>query len=182
MKIQVIGAPGSGKSTLAEHIHRVTGVHWIDTDRYLWKDESFSEQRPIEERYKLYNDDVAKHKEHIVSGSVHSWNPQGFADRELLVLLLLDDDIRMKRLWDREYARFGSRMLPGGDHYKLTREFLDWCLTYRTADEKAINSLACHRLLLKQASCKTLVLDANNPPETLCETVLRAYRDISPIT
>jgi len=175
MKIQIIGASGTGKSTLGKAIGRKTGVFWIDTDRYLWKDEDFTENYPILDRLKLYQNDMSNHSDYIVSGSVHSWNPQGFQDRELLVLLTIDEIIRMKRLYDREYVRYGERMLPGGDHYELTREFLNWCQTYLTEDENAICSLACHKLRLREAACKTLILDGNQPVEALCDVVLHAY-------
>lgn len=175
MKIQVIGASGTGKSTLCKYISEKTGVYWIDTDKYLWKDSSFTENHHVEERFKMYNDDSANHQDYVVSGSVHSWNPEGFNDRELLVLLILDEEIRMKRIYDREFARFGERMLPGGDHYDLTCEFLDWCRTYLTEDENAVNSLASHMLRLKEASCKTLVLDGNQPEYVLYAHILNAY-------
>lgn len=175
MKIQVIGASGTGKSTLCKYISEKTGIYWIDTDKYLWKDSSFTENHLVEERFKMYNDDIANHQDYVVSGSVHSWNPEGFNDRELLVLLILDEEIRMKRIYDREFARFGERMLPGGDHYHLTCEFLDWCRTYLTEDENAVNSLASHMLRLKEASCKTLVLDGNQPVYALYAHIINAY-------
>ena len=175
MKIQIIGASGTGKSTLARYLSEKTGVYWIDTDKYLWKDSSFTENYPVEDRFGMYNDDMANHQDYIVSGSVHSWNPGGFNDRELLVLLMVDEDTRMKRIYDREFASFGARMLPGGDHYQLTREFLDWCRTYLTEDENTIDSLANHRLRLQEASCKTLVLDGNLPVDALYAHVLNAY-------
>lgn len=175
MKIQVLGASGTGKSTLCRYMSEKTGAYWIDTDKYLWKDDSFTENHPVEERLRMYYDDITKYQDYVVSGSVYSWNPNGFSDRELLVLLLVDEEIRMKRIYDREFSRFGERMLPGGDHYQLTREFLDWCRTYQTADENAINSLAGHMLRLREASCNTLVLDGNQPIDALNTHVLNAY-------
>ncbi len=175
MKIQVIGAPGVGKSTLCEYISNKTGVYWIDTDRYLWKGQDYIEQNSLEERFRLYNLDKNNYRDYIVSGSVHSWYPEGFKDRELLVLLILDEEIRMKRLYDREFLRFGERMLPGGDHYHLTCEFLNWCKTYLSADEKAVNSLACHMRMLEEVDCKTLILDGNKSLDELCKCVLNAY-------
>lgn len=180
MKIQVIGASGTGKSTLCRTISEQTGVFWIDSDKYLWKDEAFTENHPVEERMRLCQEDMARHQDYIVSGSVYSWHPEGFQDRDMLVLLRLDEEARMKRLYDRELARFGERMLPGGDHYELTVEFLDWCRTYLSEDENAINSLACHMLRLREAKCKTLVLDAGQPVEMLAAMVLKAWADCQP--
>lgn len=44
MKVQIIGGSGTGKSTLAKFISEKENIMWIDTDRYLWKDESFTEK------------------------------------------------------------------------------------------------------------------------------------------
>lgn len=149
MRIQVIGASGTGKSTVCQYISEKTGVFWIDTDKYLWKDQDYTVKYSIEERYRMYNRDIAKYPDYIVSGSVYSWNPRGFHNRELLVLLRLDDEIRMNRLYNRELARYGTRALPGGDHYELSCEFLEWCKTYLTEDENAVNSLARHTVIVK---------------------------------
>jgi len=175
MKIQVIGASGTGKSTLCKYISKKTDTYWIDTDKYLWKDSSFTENYSIEERLKMYYIDIVNHQDYVVSGSVHSWNPEGFRDKELLVLLTIDEEIRMKRIYDREFLRFGERMLPGGDHYQLTCEFLNWCKTYLIADENEINSLDSHKFRLKEASCRTLVLNGNQTVDALCSYILDAY-------
>ncbi|ROR30588.1 hypothetical protein EDD66_102241 [Mobilisporobacter senegalensis] len=95
MKIRVIGASGVGKSTLCKYISEVADIYWIDTDRYLWKDADFTENYPIEERLKMYQNDIC--------------------------------------------------------------------------------SLACHRCLLKEAKCKTLELDANQPVDVLCQLVLKEF-------
>lgn len=172
MKIQIIGASGTGKSTLGKYISEKTGIYWIDTDKYLWKDANFTQQYPVAKRLEMCNYDITNYRDYIVSGSVHTWNPEGFHDRELLVLLRLDEEIRMKRLYDRELTRFGNRMLQGGEHYELTCEFLEWCKTYVTEDENAVCSLACHMRLMNKAICKTLILNSDEPIGSLCSSIL----------
>lgn len=53
MKLQLIGASGTGKSTLGKYIAEKEQIKWIDTDDYLWKDEHFSENYPIDQRLKM---------------------------------------------------------------------------------------------------------------------------------
>jgi len=72
---------------------------------------------PVKERFKMYYNDITSHQNYVVSGSMHFWNPEGFNDRKLLVLLTIDVRIRMKRIYNREFSRFGERMISGGDHY-----------------------------------------------------------------
>jgi adenylate kinase family enzyme len=54
MKVQIIGASGTGKSTLAKYISEKENIKWIDTDYYLWKDDSFSEKNPIGKRIEMF--------------------------------------------------------------------------------------------------------------------------------
>ena len=35
-------------------------------------------------------------------------------------------DIRLERLRHREHERYGERIMPGGDMYETSQEFLDW--------------------------------------------------------
>lgn len=85
MRIQIIGGSGTGKSTLGKWIGQQESIPWIDSDHYLWKDHTFTEKRSVAERYALYTPDIENHRQYVVSGSVFSWNPTGFDNRELLV-------------------------------------------------------------------------------------------------
>ena len=38
--------------------------------------------------------------------------------------------MRMERLHRREHARFGTRILPGGDMYETSQAFLAWAASY----------------------------------------------------
>lgn len=98
MKIQIIGGSGVGKSTLAKYISEKEQIKWLDTDHYLWKDDAFTKNHPIEKRKELYQKDMAMGKDYAVSGSIFFWCPEGFSNRDLLVFLSLDEAIRMERL------------------------------------------------------------------------------------
>jgi hypothetical protein len=49
---------------------------------------------------------------------------------ELVVFLWVPQDVRMERLRRRELARFGVRILPGGDMYEQSQAFLAWAASY----------------------------------------------------
>ncbi|WP_251138734.1 shikimate kinase [Exiguobacterium sp. s166] len=72
MRIQIIGGSGTGKSTFGRWIGQQEGIHWIDTDHYLWKDQTFTEKRSIAERYALFTPDIERHHRYVVSGSIFS--------------------------------------------------------------------------------------------------------------
>ncbi|MDW2885351.1 MULTISPECIES: AAA family ATPase [Exiguobacterium] len=171
MRIQIIGGSGTGKSTLGEWMARHENIHWIDTDHYLWKDRTFTEKRSIAERYALYRSDIEQHRHYIVSGSVFSWNPDGFADRELLVFLRLDENTRMNRLIKREQERYPD--------FNESNEFLDWCRTYLTAtDPEMIGTFAEHRLQMEQSASPVIQIDATLSTDAMYKQIKSAYQKL----
>lgn len=177
MKIHIIGASGTGKSTLAKYISEQQGINWIDTDTYLWKDDRFKENRPIEERKEMYAKDMAVEDNYAASGSVFSWLPKGYNDRDLLVFLHLDEAVRMKRLRKREQQR-GNRMWRD-DRGQETNDFLEWCKTYTTArDKSSVGTYAEHAYQIELAASPVLQLDSSPPVEDLYKEIIKFYNRI----
>ena len=75
-------------------------------------------------------DDLTAHDAWVVSGSLCGWGDVAIPHFELVVFLWIPQDIRMERLRQRELARFGERMLPGGDMYETSQAFLAWAASY----------------------------------------------------
>ncbi|MBO0474209.1 hypothetical protein IGL98_000911 [Enterococcus sp. DIV0840] len=174
MKIQLIGASGTGKSTLGHYIAEKEQIKWIDTDRYIWKDETFSENYPIDQRLKMYENDREKFDQFIVSGSVFAWNPTGFDDRDLLVFLTIDDKQRFQRLIKREVERGGESSLWLDEHGNQTNDFLDWCKTYYTAKVPSdIGTLAEHNYQITHSKCPILKLDSNQSLDVLYQLIMQ---------
>lgn len=178
MKIQLIGASGTGKSTLGRYIADKEQIKWIDTDRYIWKDETFSENYPIDQRLKMYDNDREKFDQFIVSGSVFAWNPTGFTDRDLLVFLSLDDEKRFQRLIKREIERAGEASLWLDEYENQTNDFLNWCKTYYTAKNPSdIGTLAEHNHQIAQSNCPVLRLDSNQPLDILYQLIMQKLKE-----
>ncbi|MGO1059214.1 AAA family ATPase [Planococcus sp. FY231025] len=176
MKIQIIGGSGTGKSTLAQFISEKENVKWIDTDEYLWKDTSFTELYPIEKRREMYQRDMELYDEYIVSGSVFSWCPNGFHDRDLLVFLTLDESVRMQRLRLRETER-NSPVRPD-ENGEMTNDFLEWCKTYLTAgDKNSIGTYAEHMHQMEISTSPVIKLDSSFPVEVLYAEILKFYKE-----
>ncbi len=173
MRIQIIGGSGTGKSTLGKWIGQKEGIHWIDSDHYLWKDQTFTEKRSVAERYALYTPDIENHQQYVVSGSVFSWNPNGFANRELLVFLRLDETKRMNRLIKREQERYPD--------FTGSNAFLDWCGTYLTAtDPEMIGTYAEHRLQMEQSASPVIQIDAALSTDAMYKQIKSAYQKLYP--
>ncbi|WP_282937846.1 AAA family ATPase [Paenibacillus sp. RC67] len=173
MKIQIIGGSGTGKSTLAKWISEKENIQWIDTDHYLWKDDSFTENNPIEKRKELYQKDMALGVSYVASGSVFSWYPEGFSDRDLLVFLSLDEAVRMQRLRSRELERNTLSEMWLDEHGEYTNDFLEWCKTYLTEEDKSMaGTYAEQSYQMELSKSPVLKLDSARPVEELCAEIL----------
>ena len=168
MKVQIIGGSGTGKSTLAKFISEKENSMWIDTDRYLWKDESFTENYPIEKRIEMYEIDMGSNDEYVVSGSVFSWNPNGFSNRDLFVFLYLDEEMRMERLRKREIRRNNPKKTWTDEDGNNTNEFLEWCKTYlKEQDKTMIGTYAAQYYEMELAKSPIVKLDSSQTVEEL---------------
>ena len=179
MKIQIIGGSGTGKSTLAKYISEKEQVKWIDTDHYLWKDDSFTENYPIEKRKELYEKDMASGGNYVVSGSVFSWYPEGFGNRDLLVFLSLNEAVRMEKKRKREIARSGLRDMWLDENHAYTNDFLEWCKTYWTEEDRgAPGTYVEQSYQMEFSASPVLKLDSSLPVEELYVEVLRRFESL----
>lgn len=168
MKVQIIGGSGTGKSTLAKFISENENIMWIDTDRYLWKDETFTENHSIEKRIEMYEKDIESNDQYVVSGSVFSWNPNGFSNRNLFVFLYLDEEIRMERLRKREIRRDNPKKTWTDEYGNNTNEFLEWCKTYlKEKDKTMIGTYAAQSYEMELSKSPVLKLDSSRSVEEL---------------
>jgi hypothetical protein len=75
-------------------------------------------------------DDLTAQDSWVVSGSLCGWGDVAIPLFELVVFLWVPQEVRMARLHRREQARFGERILPGGDMYESSQAFLARAASY----------------------------------------------------
>lgn len=83
--------------------------------------------------------------------------------------VVTDTSTRLARIKQREYARFGARILPGGDMYDRHQAFLQWAAGY-DAGGLDTRSAVLHNEWQKQLACPILTVDGTAP---LAETAAR---------
>ncbi len=105
--IHILGASGAGTSTLGAELSRVLPYTNLDTDDYFWINK-FTEQRPVPERRKLLKNDLSDYEKWILSGAVCGWGDNFKSFFDLVIFLWIPEDIRLKRLEEREYQRYGK--------------------------------------------------------------------------
>ena len=172
--IHIFGASGSGTSTLGRALAEKTGFRFMDTDDYYWlpAEPMYTLKRPIPERLALMARDLDECSDAVLSGSLAGWGDPLIPRFTLAVRLVTPTPVRMERLQQREYARYGRRILPGGDLYEQSQAFLAWAAQYDDG-LPPIRSRALHDLWQQKLSCPLLTLDGTLPLDELAEAVLQ---------
>ena len=177
MGIIVFGASGAGSTALGKEIAERLNYQHLDIDDYLWRWDTeipLTVVRSQAERTKYLMRDIKKHPKFVISGTI-------FNDRALFhplldaaVFVSTPAETCAERVRTREYARWGERVLPGGDMYKSTRfhgDFDDYVINaekYETADiskfgrklhEQWISELPCP--VLRADGTKSILENAN---------------------
>ena len=126
----------------------------------------------------MYQKDMESLSCYVASGSVFSWYPDGFSNRDLLVYLLLNEEVRMERLRNREAKRNGHSWLDNKGKY--TNDFLEWCKTYLTAKDKRMPGTYAEQVYQMEISKSPIVkLDSSQPLEELYSKVFETCLSVN---
>ena len=131
-RIHILGASGSGTTTLGRALAARLQCPHFDTDVYFWvpTDPPCRQPRERTARQQRLMNDLTTHDAWVLSGSLCGWGDVAMPLFELVVFLWVPHAVRMDRLHRREHARFGERILPGGDMYETSQAFLAWAASY----------------------------------------------------
>lgn len=173
-RVGITGAPGCGVTTLGRRLAAALGAVHIDTDDHHWiaTDPPYQKKRSIAARRRRMAAAQARSGRWVVSGTLDDW-AEGVADAaELIVFLEAPTQVRMERLREREQARFGEALLPGGAMHRTHREFLAWAAQYEQGTQPG-RSRPRHEQWLARLGGAPLRLDATRSPDELVAEVLR---------
>ncbi|WP_089941633.1 ATP-binding protein [Candidatus Entotheonella palauensis] len=173
-RIHILGASGSGTTTLGlALIERLNYPHF-DTDDYFWlpTDLPFTQKRDAPLRQKRLMGDLTAHDAWVLSGSLCGWGDVAIPLFELVVYLRIPPAIRLERLRQREMARYGERIMPGGDMYEKSQAFLKWAASY---DEGGLDmrSRCLHEQWLSSLPCPVVRIEGEHAIEEEFDILMR---------
>jgi len=125
--IMVCGLNGAGKSTLGKVLADRLGFYFIDNE-YLFfsrasNDEPYTDPRSHEEVTRLLMDEVRKHPDFVFAAVKGDYGTEILPLYNYIILIEVPKHIRMQRIRNRSYGKFGERMLIGGDLYEQEERF-----------------------------------------------------------
>lgn len=158
--IIIFGAPGAGDTTLGKELAIRLNFHHFDLDDYLWDwnaEIPFSVVHPREKRINTLMNDIAKSPNFVMSGSMFSIREHFTHLFDLAVFITTPTAVRLERIRAREFARFGARILEGGDMHENHKSFLDYAERYDTNSE--VNNIMHHEQWINEFTCPVLRID-----------------------
>ena len=174
--IMIVGAPGVGKTTLGEFTAKELGYTFLDIDEYIWHKDTdipFSQMYSKAEKISRLMDAVSKCEHFVMAGSMDSFHEHFDPFFKLVVHLCADAEIREARVREREFARYGKRILQGGDMHDKHERFLSEIRGYDLGIGGC--TLQQHELWLKSLPCKVIRLDGADALHTNMERIIEAY-------
>ena len=125
--ILLCGLNGAGKSTLGRALAKELHFHYIDNeDLYFPKTDpqyTYAAPRSREEVEALLLETINVHRDFVFTSVKGDYGPEVRARFHWAVLISVPRDIRLNRVRQRSFQRFGPRMLPGGDLYEAEENF-----------------------------------------------------------
>lgn len=160
--VHILGASGSGTTTLGRALSDAYGYHQLDSDDYFWlpTEIPYTVKRGREERVRLMREAIEPHEKCVITGSLCGWGDPLIPLFGLIVRVVTPTEVRLARLQEREYAKFGGRIREGGDMFQAHLEFLQWAADY-DAGGLDMRSRAAHDAWLAQPQIRCPVAEAD---------------------
>ena len=157
MKIHIMGASCAGSTTLGNTLAQHLKYPYFDTDYFFWEQTEipFTIQRDRDQRIQTLKELLVSHQNHIVGGSLVNWGDEWLTAFNLVVFLHVPPQIRLQRLKEREFERYGDVIHTDPNRIAAYQKFIDWAAAY---DTNAISgrTLQVHEDWLSKVTCPVL--------------------------
>lgn len=125
--IQICGLNGCGKSTIGRALAKKVGFHFIDNeDLYFPKTDAnkpYANARTRKEVEKLLMNEVQEHSNFVFSSVKGDYGDEIIPLYSYVVLVEVPKEVRLQRVRNRSFQKFGKRVLPDGDLFEPEESF-----------------------------------------------------------
>ena len=143
----------------------------MDIEDYYFEDAEipYSKSRSRKEVMLLMEQDVIKYPNFIISAVNADLGEKINSLYECVIYIQVPLDIRLNRVKQRAFDKFGDRVLVGGDMYEQEQGFFDFVVnkTMGKTDE-----------WLKCLSCPIIYIDGTNPIDETIRLLLKQFENL----
>lgn len=169
--IIVCGLNGSGKSTLGKALSDRLGFHFIDNEDLFFpktdKKYMYANPRTKEEAKTLLLRDIRLHQNFVFASVKGDYGEELYSLFKYAVLIDVAKDIRIERVRNRSFQKFGDRMLSGGDLYEQEESFFEFV---RNRNENTVEEW------IQCLNCPIIRVDGAKPIEENIELILNKIK------
>lgn len=146
--ILICGLNGTGKSTLGKALAEKLHFYFIDNeDLYFPKtdpDYIYASPRTRQEVEKLLFHEVKTHENFVFASVKGDYGEAFYPFLQYAIWMDVPKTIRIQRVRNRSFQKFGNRMLSGGDLHDREEQFFDFVKARaENTVEEWISSLTC---------------------------------------
>lgn len=129
--IIICGLNGAGKSTLGKALAERLRFYFIDSEDLFFQKTYptyiYEAPRTREEAERLLLNQINSHENFVFASVKGDYGEAVYPFFQYVVLIDVPKDIRIERVKNRSFQKFGNRMLAGGDLYEKENVF--WILS-----------------------------------------------------
>lgn len=147
-RIIICGGNGSGKSTLGKALADAMGIKFMDNEDYYFPKSGsgykYDHALTREEFIPTLHNDMVQAEDWIFASVKGNYGEQIESMFTHAILIDVPKEIRMQRVWDRSYNKFGDKILFGGELYEQEKKFFDMVRGRTNEDvENWVSHLKC---------------------------------------
>lgn len=128
-KIIICGLNGVGKSTLGSNLAKALDYKFLDIENYYFPknntDDYYINALTRDQVQTSLLKDLKKYDNLILASVKGNYCDEVEALLTKAIYIQVPKDVRMKRVWNRSYNKFGVRILPDGDLYEKEKNFFN---------------------------------------------------------
>ena len=168
MGIQMCGLNGCGKSTLGRALAESIGFYFIDNENLYFSrsntDEPYMNPKSRQDIEQLLVEEVSKHPNFVFAAVKGDYGKEIIPMYDYVVMIEVPKSIRLQRVRNRSFQKFGNRMLMGGDLHRQEEAFFQ--MVESRQDDYVEN-------WLQMVKCPIIRVDGTKPIEENVECIIR---------
>ncbi len=165
--IMICGLNGVGKSTLGRALAEKLDFYFIDNeDLFFPKTDPnyiYASPRTREEAEKMLFHEMNAHKNFVFAAVKGDYGEAIYPFFQLVIMMDAPKDVRIQRVKNRSFQKFGNRMLPGGDLHEQEEKFFEFV---KSRSDSTVEEW------IQLLSCPILRIDGTKPIEANIDFII----------